>query len=91
MYPTRIKNPKIGDKVIFYEKGFTLSYVKEGEYSELIRFNEYTIKNIITSGPGTPFVTFIETGGQHDLSSFIYPNDKLLRKLKLMKIYEKRI
>jgi len=92
MYPSRIKKPKIGDKVIFYDNGFCLSFIKEEEkeQSKLIRFEEYTIKTLI-AGTGTTFTIFEEVCGQHDLGCFLLPNDILLRRNKLNKIYEKRI
>ena len=84
MYPCRIKYPKVGDEIIFFDDSFTFT-----DNEKLTKFDTYIIKKIVP-GTGMTF-TLLEGCGNwlYNLSDFVRPDDILLRKYKLEKINDR--
>lgn len=83
MYPTRIKYPKVGDEIVYFDDSFTFS-----DNEKLTKFDTYIIKKIVL-GSGVTFACLERCRGYlYNLADFVRPNDILLRKHKLEKINE---
>ena len=84
MYPSHIKNPKIGDEIVYFDDSFTFR-----DNKKITKFDTYIIKKIVL-GTGMTFACLERCGDYlYNLDDFVKPNDILLRKYKLNKLNDR--